>query len=272
MDKKKRLKEKIKEYGKEDICVAFSGGVDSSLLLKLACDAALPNGKKVYAVTFDTKLHPACDLENAKKVVEEIGGIHEIIEIDELEQKEIQNNPINRCYLCKYHLFGKLREFTDTKKIEIILDGTNEEDLYQYRPGIKALQELNIISPLKDAKMTKREVKEMAAEYGISVAFRPSTPCMATRLPYGEKLDYDILKRIEKGEEYLRDFIGGNIRLRIHKDIARIEVDSENFSEVLEKKEEIVKNLKKYGFFYICLDLEGFRSGSMDIDLKKKGY
>lgn len=112
----------------------------------------------------------------------------------------------------------------------------------------------------------------MAAEYGISVAFRPSTPCMATRLPYGEKLDYDILKRIEKGEEYLRDFIGGNIRLRIHKDIARIEVDSENFSEVLEKKEEIVKNLKKYGFFYICLDLEGFRSGSMDIDLKKKGY
>lgn len=270
MDKKQQLKEKINEYAKEDICLAFSGGVDSSLLLKLVFDAVSRTGKKVYAVTFDTKLHPACDLENAKKIAKEIGGIHEIIKVDELEQKEIRNNPINRCYLCKYYLFQKLRKFADEKKVNFILEGTNEDDLHRYRPGIKALLELDIISPLADAQITKQEVKEMAAEYGLSAASRPSTPCMATRLPYYSEINYEILKKIADGEEYLRNLIGGNVRLRLHKDIARIEVNIETFSKILEKKDEIIKKLKTYGFSYICLDIEGFRSGSMDIYIERK--
>lgn len=265
---RKLLENRMAELATEDICLAFSGGVDSSLLLKAAVDAANHTKKKVYAVTFDSRLHPSCDLEIARRVASELGGIHQVLTVDELEQEAIRHNPVNRCYLCKYHLFDTLRLFAAERGVTRILDGTNEDDMHVYRPGIQALKELGILSPLAELHFTKQEVKELAAEYGISVASRPSTPCMATRLLYGMEIDYDMLARIAEGEAYLRTCISGNVRLRLHGNVARIEVDAEAFPGLMAEREQIVSKLKELGFVYLTLDLEGFRSGSMDIDLE----
>lgn len=264
-----QLMELMEEYGKHPLCLAFSGGVDSSLLLKLACDSGKKHGNPVYAVTFETMLHPACDMENARRVAEEMEAVHVVLQVDELELQEIRNNPVERCYLCKKHLFQVLKAFAGEKGITCVMDGTNEDDLHVYRPGIKALKELGIESPLARCHMTKDEVKHMAKEYGISVAYRPSTPCMATRLPYGASLDYDLLRRIEEGEHYLRSLLSGNIRLRVHGDIARIELDLPQMEQAISRREEIISTLHELGFPYIALDLEGFRSGSMDVYVKQ---
>lgn len=268
-DQKARLEARMRELAAGDICLAFSGGVDSSLLLKAAVDAAEETGKKVYAVTFDSRLHPACDLEIAGQVAKELGGIHQVIQIDELEQADIRMNPENRCYLCKRRLFSCLKEFAEERKITCILDGTNEDDLHVYRPGIQALGELGIISPLAELHITKAEVKALASMYGISVASRPSTPCMATRIPYGMELNYDILARIGEGEAFLREMFSGNVRLRLHKNVVRIELDPECLEQAVMKREQVISRLKELGFSYVTLDLEGFRSGSMDLFAEK---
>lgn len=268
-DRKARLEARMRKLAAGDICLAFSGGVDSSLLLKAAVDAAEETGKKVYAVTFDSRLHPACDLEIAGQVAKELGGIHQVIQIDELEQADIRMNPENRCYLCKRRLFSCLKEFAEERKITCILDGTNEDDLHVYRPGIQALGELGIISPLAELHITKAEVKALASMYGISVASRPSTPCMATRIPYGMELNYDILARIGEGEAFLREMFSGNVRLRLHKNVARIELDPECLEQAVMKREQVISRLKELGFSYVTLDLEGFRSGSMDLFAEK---
>lgn len=265
---RKKLENQMAEYAAQDICLAFSGGVDSSLLLKAAVQAAKVTNKQVYAVTFDSRLHPSCDLEIAGRVAAELGGIHHVITVDELEQEEIRSNPVDRCYLCKRHLFGTLKAFAQERGIRRILDGTNEDDLHVYRPGIRALRELGITSPLADLHITKAQVKALAAAYGISVASRPSTPCMATRIPYNTRIDYDVLRRISEGEAYLRTLVSGNVRLRLHGDIARIEVDRGAMEQLLALGEQAAGRLKELGFSYITLDLEGFRSGSMDIKIK----
>ena len=267
MGDREMLQARMRELVSEDICLAFSGGVDSSLLLKVAADAAAETGKKVYAVTFDSRLHPSCDLRIARQVAGELGGIHQVMEVDELEQEEIRMNPVNRCYLCKRHLFMTLKKLAGEKGIRRILDGTNEDDMHVYRPGIRALKELGIISPLAELHITKEAVKGMASEYGISVASRPSTPCMATRLPYNTRIDYDVLDRIAQGEAYLRDVLPGNVRLRLHGGIARLEVDNEAFARLLDMRADVVRQLKGLGFTYVTLDLEGFRSGSMDVGI-----
>ena len=269
--KTEQLEAIMDELTDQDMALAFSGGVDSSLLLKMAADRAAKKGTKVWAVTFNSRLHPSCDLENARKVAGELGGIHVILEIDELEMEEIRSNPVNRCYLCKRNLFRTLMAFAKEKGVEVLAEGTNEDDLHVYRPGIQAVRELGIRSPLAEAGLTKEEVRRLAAACGISAASRPSTPCMATRLPYGVRLDYEILKKIEAGEEILRRMIGGNVRLRLHGQVVRIETDPERFSLALEKREEVVRQLKELGFVYITLDLEGFRSGSMDVGLESRG-
>ena len=269
--KTEQLEAIMDELTDQDMALAFSGGVDSSLLLKMAADRAAKKGTKVWAVTFNSRLHPSCDLENARKVAGELGGIHVILEIDELKMEEIRSNPVNRCYLCKRNLFRTLMAFAKEKGVEVLAEGTNEDDLHVYRPGIQAVRELGIRSPLAEAGLTKEEVRRLAAACGISAASRPSTPCMATRLPYGARLDYEILKKIEAGEEILRRMIGGNVRLRLHGQVVRIETDPERFSLALEKREEVVRQLKELGFVYITLDLEGFRSGSRDVGLESRG-
>lgn len=263
--KESLLRETINKYTKEDIIVAFSGGADSGLLLKLACDGAHENGTKVYAVTARTMLHPAADLEIAAKAAKEAGAVHEVIEIDELRETGIEDNPTDRCYRCKKGIFTKIKERAEELGIHYILEGTNEDDLHQYRPGIKALKELGIISPLAECRVTKKEVRALAGSLFLSVAERPASPCLATRLPYGEHITYSLLKKIETGEEYIRGLGFYNVRLRVHRDIARIEVDEKDIEKFVSRRKEIIDFIKKLGFQYITADLEGFRSGSMDV-------
>ena len=265
MEEKRRvLMEMLHNYARQDVCLAFSGGIDSSLLLRLCRDAAKEHGTRLYAVTFDTVLHPSVDRETASRVAAENDVFHEILEVNELEQQEIRLNPRNRCYLCKKNLFSKLLDFAQKKGVPSIIEGTNYDDLSQYRPGLKAVRELGIKSPLLEAGLTKAEIREWARDLGISVAERPSTPCLATRLPYGAEIDLDLLKRIGEGEAALRALGFWNVRIRVHGDILRLELDKDTFAKALEHQEAMMEILKKVGPRYITLDLEGFRSGSMD--------
>lgn len=264
-EKKKSLLTLMKEYAVGDVCVAFSGGVDSSLVLVLACEAARETGKKVYAITMDTVLHPKADLNVAKKVLEKTTAIHCVLHSDELAVPEIRNNPVNRCYLCKKELYMKMLAFAKEKGTDVLLEGSNEDDMHVYRPGRRAIEELKVHSPLARCHFTKEEVRHLAAEYGISVAKRPSAPCLATRLPYGAQIDLELLNRIEQAEEYLKCIVSGNVRVRVHGNILRLEVDADAMESICRHREDILKELKKVGVPYITLDLEGFRSGSMDI-------
>ncbi len=260
--KRQQLLACMKQYAEEDLVIAFSGGVDSSLLLKLACEAA--KNTTVYAVTIQSELQPQNDLEIARNVAMETGAEHVVLTIHELQEAGIQTNPKDRCYLCKKYLFGQIQQFAAQKGIKRILEGTNEEDLHKYRPGIRAIRELGILSPLAAAGMTKQEVRTLANEYGISVANRPSAPCLATRFPYGTTLSLEALVRVEQAEQYLHELGFWNVRVRVHGEIVRIEVGKEELLEVIAEKEKIISYLKTLGYHYITLDLEGFRSGSMD--------
>lgn len=267
-NKKQKFLEQMDQYTKEDIAVAFSGGADSSLLLKAACESAVKNGSKVYAVTMQTELHTMEDLEAAKKSAKETGACHIILYVDEWKEAGIEMNPPDRCYLCKKLLFTRLLEKIEQLGIHIVLEGTNADDLKAYRPGIKAIRELGIKSPLADAGLTKKEVRELASSYGISAADRPAAPCMATRFPYGTRLTRENMEAVHQGEMYIRSLGFYNIRLRVQAKSARIEVDADSLQKVLTYREEIIKFLKTLGYRYITLDLEGFRSGSMDDEKK----
>ena len=264
--KRKELQELMDRYARQDVAVAFSGGVDSSLLLKLVCEAAGKSGR-IYAVTMQTRLHPVCEIEHAKKVAEEIGASHLVIPVDELEEAGIRQNPPDRCYLCKKHLFTKILQKAEELGIQNILEGTNEDDLHVYRPGLKAIRELGVISPLAEAGFTKEDVRRLAEEYGLSVSDRPAAPCLATRFPYGAALSYEEIQKVEQGEDYLKGFGLYNVRLRIHGDIARIEVDTGEFPVLLQYRSQIINYIRHLGYPYITLDLEGFRSGSMDVGI-----
>ena len=263
-EKRAQIQRTLEKYGQADIAVAFSGGVDSSLLLYLAVDAAGKYGKKVYALTADTVLHPAEDRRISEEVARSAGAIHQVLFVDELCDSAILNNPVNRCYLCKKQLFQEFLRVCEKKRIPTLLEGSNGDDLQVYRPGIQAIRELQVASPLAEAGLTKAEVRKWAIELKIPTAQRPSTPCMATRLPYGAKLSAQLLDRIGKGEKILRNMGFTNLRLRIHGDVTRIEIPLEDFGRLLERRESVIKNLQALDFQYITLDLQGFRSGSMD--------
>lgn len=264
-EKRELLERRLQEYASEDMIVAFSGGVDSSLLLKAACIAAKKNNRKVYGIFLHTMLHPQGELEEAKRVAQESGASFRVLEIDELKEAGIEENPADRCYRCKRYLFQRMMEEAKRLGVSRILEGTNEDDLHVYRPGIRAVRELGIISPLADVGMTKEEVRRIAKAYGISVSKKPSTPCLATRFPYGSRLTYEELQKVSAGERFLKERGFYNVRLRVHGAVARIEVDTQDMPALLEEKDLIAKYLRELGYTYITLDLEGFRSGSMDV-------
>lgn len=264
-EKREHFMQLLDEYTKKDCMVAFSGGVDSSVLLKLACQAAGKHGTKVYAVTIQSELHPLEDLAISRKVAGEIGAKHYVVEIRELQEAGILDNPTDRCYLCKKYLFTQVIELAKKLGADVILEGTNEDDLHVYRPGIRAVRELGIRSPLAEAGLSKEQVRLLAAELGLSVASRPATPCLATRFPYGTRLDLREMKKVEQAESWLRQRAYGNVRVRVHGGLVRLEVDAQDFPRLLDEKEEVIACMKNLGYDYVTLDLEGFRSGSMDL-------
>lgn len=268
--KRKQLEALLQKLTREDVCVAFSGGVDSSLLLVMTWEAAQKNNTQVYALTMDTVLHPKADLEIARTVLARTGAMHKILTLNELAVPEIKNNPADRCYRCKKELYRRMLQFAEEKGISRLLEGSNEDDLHVYRPGLQAIGELGVRSPLAEMGLTKEEVRFLARDYGIPVADRPSSPCLATRLPYGTEIDLELLRRIDEAEEFLRKLSFYNVRVRVHRDIARLEIDTEEFPQLLKERERIIRKLKELGFPYVTLDLEGFRSGSMDIHIEKQ--
>ncbi|MDD3795474.1 MAG: ATP-dependent sacrificial sulfur transferase LarE [Lachnospiraceae bacterium] len=267
-EKCRMLREIMKEFTKADSVVAFSGGADSSLLLKLAVLQAKSRGTRVYAITANTELHPMNDVEIARNVAGEFGAEHLVLEVNEMEDADISNNPVDRCYRCKKFLFTRMVQKAEELGAEIVMDGTNADDLLVYRPGLRAVDELGVRSPLRMAGFTKAQVRRLAEEYGISVADRPSAPCLATRFPYGDTLTMEKMKKADEGENFLKTLGLYNVRIRVHGAIARLEVDPEYMDKVLENRKEITLRLQELGYSYITLDLEGFRSGSMDIGLK----
>ena len=270
MNKHIKLREQMEQFAAADVVVAFSGGVDSSLLLKMACEAAEKTRKKVYAAVVHTMLHPAGELEAAKEAAAKMGAVPCALYIDELKEAGIENNPEDRCYRCKKYLFQKVRELASEKGTSVILEGTNEDDLHVYRPGIRAVRELKIYSPLADAGFSKEEVRALAGEYGLEASSKPSMPCLATRFPYGARLTYDKLHQADQGEIFLRNLGFKNVRIRVYGDLVRLEIDKEEMGGLIAQKEKIIEYLKKLGYSYITLDLEGFRSGSMDIHINQE--
>ncbi len=266
MEKFECLLKYLKE--KEKLAVAFSGGVDSAFLLK-AANIALPGQIKAYMA--ETSLHPLGDRETAVRLADELKVPLEIIKIDEFSNPDILENPVNRCYLCKKMIFSMLLAKTKEDCFPFLADGTNADDMKVYRPGIAALSELCVLSPLKEMGYTKQEIRRDAHALGISVAQRPSAPCLATRLPYGTKITKELLRKIDEGEEKIKALTGiSTLRLRVHGDIARIEILREDFEKLLEIS-NISQEIQKLGFHYVTLDLAGFRSGSMDEGLFKEG-
>ena len=268
-EKKQKLQKQMLVYAQGDMLVAFSGGVDSSLILKLAVQAAAKTGHQVYGIMMHTMLHPMGEVEDARVTAEQIGAEFRVLEIDELKGADILDNPVDRCYRCKKYLFRNLIEEGEKLGVSVMMEGTNEDDLHVYRPGLRAIRELGIHSPLAEAGMTKAEVRRLAGELGVSVSNKPSMPCLATRFPYGTRISYEAMRKVDEGEVFIRSLGFYNVRLRIHNDVARIEVDVNEMPHLLEHCEQIVAKLKNLGYDYITLDLEGFRSESMDLHVKK---
>lgn len=257
-DELKKYLNHLKEQG---LCLAFSGGIDSTLLLYLCREMG------ILAITFNSNFQTAEEIELSKNLCQKYGVRQIIIEKDVFENPIILDNPKDRCYHCKKFLFENAVKIAKDNGFGYIADGTNFDDLNVYRPGRKALKELGIISPFAMFEITKQEIRDYAKNCGIEIYSKPSSPCLATRFPYGTKLTKEKLAIVEKGEDFLKKEGFDCCRLRLHDNIARIEVLPEKFAELLNKKDLIIAELKNLGISYITLDLEGFRSGSMDLNL-----
>lgn len=260
-------------YLTEGICIAFSGGADSSLLLKAAClarETAMASDPSaqvlpILAVIAQTRLHPHEDTLQARKLALSMGADCLVLEIDEFQDPRIMGNPKNRCFLCKKLLFSSIKKSALKQGRLHVFDGSNQSDTAEYRPGLAALKELRIKSPLLELGITKPQVRELSRKLGLVTSDKPAAPCMATRLPYGARLDFDLLDRIHQGEIALRQLGFYNVRLRFHDPLIRIEVDEKDLEQVIRHREAIIRLVKNLGFSYVTLDLEGFRSGSMDL-------
>ena len=265
----KKLYDIIENLLKEKVVLAFSGGVDSALLLKIA-SSLRKDENDVVAMFFKAPSSTEEDLVNAKNLAEEMGVKLFIKDVDIFVDDHIVNNSKDRCYHCKSHLFKQAIKLKDDLGYGYVIDGTNTDDHKVYRPGLMALRDLGVVSPLNMAGFSKQMVRALADELNISVAKRPSAPCLLTRFPYGTKITPAKLDRLEKAEAFIRDLGFIKFRVRDHSNIARIELTPEDFIAFIEKKDQVIKEFKNLGFSYVTLDLEGFRSGSMDEGLSEE--
>ena len=257
----KTLQSILKEMG--SVCAAFSGGVDSAFLLKIACNVLKNN---VLAVTAASPIHPAFEIENAQNLAKQFGVRHIMVESDELKLDAFVQNPPDRCYICKKQIFSNLQRIANENGIKQVIDGSNVDDEGDYRPGMKALRELGIRSPLREAGLTKQEIRELSKEVGLPAWNQPSMACLASRIPYGQPITKEALKRVEISEHNLRSLGFNQVRVRDHGLVARIEITQDQQQLLNDEKlsAEIVSALKKAGYRYVTLDLEGYRTGSLN--------
>ncbi|MCI9617102.1 MAG: ATP-dependent sacrificial sulfur transferase LarE [Eubacterium sp.] len=252
----------------ESVAVAFSGGADSAFLLKIAHDVL---GEHAIAITLSAKTFPKDETKETKSFCEKEGIRHFICEISPLEIKGFSENPPERCYICKKEIFSQIIRLAKENGINNILEGSNMNDIGDYRPGLKAIKELEVLSPLQTVGLTKTEIRILSKELGLNTWDKPSKACLASRFVYGEEITVEKLEMIEQAEQLLTDLGYEQSRVRIHGDIARIEVLEEQIERFVQKHKEIVsKKFKDLGFLYVVLDLEGYRTGSMNEVLKNK--
>lgn len=265
-EKYEKLKTIIAETHKA--AVAFSGGVDSTLLSKVAFDVLKENS---IAITLVSPMNAKSEMRDAEELAKEIGITHYMINDDEIED-EVLANPVNRCYFCKKVEFGRIIEKAKEVGINVVFDGSNMDDMSDYRPGLQALSELKVISPLRMAGLTKSEIRELSHELGLRSWNKPALACLGSRIPYGEQITIEKLTKIDKSEDYLRLLGFVQFRVRSHDKMARIEVSPEERSKLFDGNllDQISKQLKSYGYQYVCMELEGYITGSLNRVIEKK--
>lgn len=253
------LKEILKSLG--SVLIAYSGGVDSTLLTKVAFDML---GDNALAVTAISEIHPRWEFEEAIELAKEIGTKHETIVSKPLDIPEFSDNSADRCYYCKKWLLIKLKEIAEQRGLKHIIEGSNFDDLDDHRPGMQAVTELGVRSPLKDAKLTKADIRELSKRFGLSTWNKPSFACLASRFPYGTEITSEKLTAVGKAEDFLRKLGIRQLRVRHHHQIARIEVPEEDMEILFQNREQIVSVLKELGYTYVTMDLRGYRTGSLN--------
>ncbi|GIP27593.1 adenine nucleotide alpha hydrolase [Paenibacillus sp. J23TS9] len=244
------------------VVVAFSGGVDSTFLLKAAVDTL--GADHVLAVTADSETYPSTELEEAIELAELIGAKHQVIETSELAIPGYAENTKNRCYFCKSSLFDHLVPVLNEKAFENIVYGVIADDMNEFRPGMQAAKERGIRGPLLEAGLYKEEIRELSKEFGLPTWEKPSFACLSSRIAYGDFITKEKLNKVEKAEAYLKSLHIRQVRVRTHQETARIEVEPKDMNIILENHELIVSKLQDYGYKYVTLDLLGYQSGSMN--------
>ena len=260
-EKLNKLQENIRNLG--SLAVSFSGGVDSTFLLKVAVEVL---GNQALAVTARSSTYPARELKEAEAFAKSIGAKHIVIDSEELEIEGYSDNPVNRCYYCKHELFEKVKEVARQNGIRYVSDGSNLDDLGDYRPGMQAARELEVVSPLKAAQMTKDDIRLLSKEMGLPTWNKPAFACLASRFPYGQKITKEKLAMVDKAEQFLLDLGFRQVRVRHHGDLARIEVGPEELSRFFDGEfmAKVYAEFKQIGFTYVALDMKGYRTGSMN--------
>ncbi len=259
MSKLKKLKKILEEM--QSVLLAYSGGADSSFLLKVAHDSL---GNKVLAVTAMSSTYPREELDSAKATARLLKVRHKIIQTFELRDRHFVSNPVNRCYFCKKELFGRLKKIARKNNLKFIIDASNITDRKDYRPGAKAKKELGIRSPLEEAGFTKDEIRNLSKGLKLATWNKPNLACLASRIPYGRPIIPAVLSKIERAEKLLKVMGFKQVRLRHYDGLCRIEVDSGNLVQLIKKRNLVVEKLKRLGYNYVTVDLEGYRTGSLN--------